>query len=131
MSPPQRDEDDYGPGEIELDDGTVIEHDGYVFSSEPAGALDVVRLTVGWVMRLAAMVTVAFIYFNAIAQAIADKNWLLLLGEAILWPLVLLLYPFMAPDDHFAWPLADGTSFIPAFVVMVVCWIGSVFLLDD
>lgn len=132
---PPSEPDDYGPGEIELDDGRVIEHDGYItdysYSSEPLGALEVIRVTVGWALRLAAMATLSFIYFNAIAQAIADKEWLLFIGEVIIWPLVPFLYPFLAPEGHFAWPFADGTSFVPALVVMVVTWIGSAFLLDD
>ncbi len=90
-----------------------------------------VQVTAGWVMRLALIVPISFIYVNAIAQAIADRSWLLLTGEIILWPLALLLYPFLAPSGHFAWPFADGTSFIPAFIVMMVCFLGQAYLPDE
>lgn len=84
-----------------------------------------------FICATATLVLVTFIYFNALAWAFNERDPVLVLGEVFLWPLVLVVWPFVAPDDSYAWPFAPGTSLIPFMVVMVLAFIGFTYLNDD
>lgn len=63
-----------------------------------------------------------FIVANAIAQAIRENNIGLAVFEFVGFPATYFIYPFAAHAGAGAWPLAEGTSFIPFLVVAAIAY---------
>jgi len=66
--------------------------------------------------------TTSFIVGNALLGSAQAHSWGDVVGEAVAFPIVFFLHPFMASPDAVAWPFADGTSFIPALVVALIAY---------
>lgn len=95
--------------------------------AEPT-TIDYVRLAIGVIARLVMWACVLFIVGNAVVWAWEAGNPLLAVVGAALFPLTFLIYPFIAEAGANAWPLADGTSFIPFLVIAVVAYPISTFV---
>lgn len=64
----------------------------------------------------------AVIVLNAIAQAVRDDQWGLAVLEVVALPLTYFIYPFAAGDHSLAWPLAEGSSLVPVFLLSLVAF---------
>lgn len=91
-------------------------------------AVEKLRLAVGLLARGVFWLCFVFILGNAVFQAIDDAAILTAIIELVFFPLTVILYPFAAHAHAMAWPFADGTSLIPALVVMVVAYPVSTFV---
>lgn len=83
-----------------------------------------------WLAQIVAWTLGLFIWGNAIAQYASDGQILGVVLAAVLGPITTVVYPFIAPENHLAWPLADGTSFIPFLIITLVCAAISSFFSD-
>lgn len=70
-----------------------------------------------------------WIVFNAAAYAFSSGEAFLGILEVAFFPVTVFLWPFVAPSDAFAWPLAAGTSMIWAVPTILVC--GVLAGMDD
>lgn len=100
----------------------------YYEDREGAGALDFVRLAIGLVARGGFWVCFLFILGNAVAQSIHEKAYGVTFIELAAFPLTVLIYPFAHHPGAQAWPFMDGTSFVAAFVAMVIAYPVSTFI---
>ncbi len=91
-------------------------------------ALKRARLTIGVVARGVFWLCLLFILGNAVLQALADGQVVVAVLELAFFPIAVLVYPFAAAPDALAWPLAEGTSLIPALVAMLVAYPVSTFV---
>lgn len=89
---------------------------------EEASVVDYLRLAIGLIARGIFWLCLLFILGNAIAQAVHEKAYLLGFVELSAFPITVLLYPFVHHAEAYAWPLATGTSFLPAFIAMIVAY---------
>lgn len=85
-------------------------------------ALDWLRVGIGLVARAVMWACVIFIVGNAVAQAITDGTIALAIAEAIFFPITFFVYPLAAEAGAQAWPLADGTSFLPFLITGCVAY---------
>lgn len=90
--------------------------------------VDYARFGFGLIARLATWVLVFFIIGNAAIEALGDDEVALAIFEAAFFPITFFVYPFVAEGTYSAWPLADGTSLIPALVAAVVLYPISTFV---
>jgi hypothetical protein len=65
---------------------------------------------------------IIFIVGNAAAQAWSEGAYIGAVVEAVFFPFTFFIYPFAAEASAQAWPLEDGTSFIPFLIVAVVAY---------
>jgi hypothetical protein len=91
------------------------------YRDEPT-ALDWVRFIIGLIARGVMWACVIFIVGNAVVWTWNESAGLVAIAEAILFPLTFFIYPFVAEADATAWPLEDGTSFIPFLIVAVIAY---------
>lgn len=86
------------------------------------------RVTIGVAARLVFWAMVWLIVGNAVAQAISEGSVFGAILAVVLLPLTVFVYPFIAPDGAFAWPLADGSSLIPFLVAAAIAYPISTFI---
>jgi hypothetical protein len=91
-------------------------------------AVEKLRITIGIAARGVLWLCFFFILGNAVFQAIDEGAILTAVIELAFFPLTVLIYPFAAHPDALAWPLAQGTSLVPALIVMVVAYPISTFV---
>lgn len=84
--------------------------------------LDWTRIVVGLIARGVMWASVIFIVGNAVAQSVHDGAILLAIIMAAFFPLTFFIWPFVAEAGAQAWPLADGTSFIPFLITAIVAY---------
>ncbi len=90
--------------------------------------MDAARLVIGLIARGITYLGLVFIVGNAVVESAKNGDWVLALIELAAFPLTFLIYPFAAPEGAQAWPLADGTSFIPALIAALVAYPISTFI---
>lgn len=76
---------------------------------------------IGAAARLVMWACLWFIVGNAAYGSIEAGDWGYAIVEAGIFPATFFLHPFLASSDAVAWPLADGTSFIPALAAALIC----------
>lgn len=86
------------------------------------------RVTIGAFARVLFWACLVFIVGNAVAQALSETHWITAVAEIGFFPITYLVYPFAANAHAIAWPLADGTSFVPALIIGVVAYPVSTFV---
>lgn len=77
---------------------------------------------IGLIARAVMWACVLFIVGNAAAQAVTDGRVPLAIAEVILFPITFFVYPFAGDAGAQAWPLAEGTSFIPFLIAGCVAY---------
>lgn len=80
------------------------------------------RIIIGLGARMVFWVMVWLIVGNAVAQAIADGAIFAAVLAVLLLPFTVFLYPFFAPDEASAWPLADGSSLVVFLVAAAIAY---------
>lgn len=85
-------------------------------------ALDWIRIAIGLIARGVMWACIIFIVGNAAAQAWSDDAIGSAIFEVLLFPLTFFIYPFAAKAGAQAWPLEDGTSFIPFLIAAVLAY---------
>lgn len=98
------------------------------YEYEQPSALDWARVGIGLTARGVFWLCFLFIVGNAAIQAVNDDQWFLALIELGFAPFTFFIYPFAAPPDAMAWPLAEGTSFIPFLVAGFIAYPISTFI---
>jgi hypothetical protein len=70
-----------------------------------------------------------YVVANAVADALADGRWLLAVGEVAAFPLTLLLYPPLVPNDGSAWPFGSRIALVVALGLGLLAY-AVLFALD-